>query len=117
MHLKKLAWHQVQKGAADFYHVLQQLYLGLKDLNQLLRQHKDIGGSMSSEELACHWLRQKESVWLSWLPSGIQSGKVPVYLGGMFPMDQNDGALWVRPGILTGKSSYSLNHSFTCVII
>jgi ABC-type proline/glycine betaine transport system substrate-binding protein len=102
-HLKKFAWSKVKSGAPEFYHVLEKLYLTKKQLNLLLRQHKDAGGTMSSYDAACYWLQQTRNVWLSWLPSDLHTGKIPVFLGGMFPMDEKEGALWVRPGILEGE--------------
>lgn len=113
-YLKKLVWNKVKSNAPDFYHLLENMYIGYDEFNLLLGQHKDAGGAFTSKGVACHWLRKKKSVWSSWLLSGLPSGKVPVYLGGMFPMDDNDGALWVRPGILTGLFCFILLCCFLC---
>lgn len=118
-HLKKFAWFEVKSGAPEFYHVLEKMYLTQKQLISLLHNHKDAGGTMSSYDAACDWLRQARNVWLSWLPSGLHTGKVPVYIGGMFPMDENEAALWVRPGILEGECDscnlcFLISLVFTC---
>lgn len=101
-HLWKFAWSKVKESAPDVYHLLSKLYLPRNQLDQLLQQHEDAGGNMTSQSLACYWLRQSRNVWLSWLPPR-RPGKIPVYLGGMFPLSMAKDAVVSSPGILTGN--------------
>ncbi|XP_032231213.2 receptor-type guanylate cyclase gcy-2-like [Nematostella vectensis] len=103
MRLKKFAWSQVKAGAPEVYHLLTKMYFSQDELNSMLLNHVDSEGSKTSKELACDWLQRKRDMWSSWLPvQNILNGKVPVYLGGMFPMSHDPDAVWSSPGILAG---------------
>ena len=101
-HLHKFAWGKVQDNAPDVYYLLSKMQFGKDTLNELLHKRKDGGGNLTSWEVACDWVHQNRDVWLSWLPPGALD-KVPVYLGGMFPLSITEDAVWSRPGILQGK--------------
>ena len=100
-HLTKMAWGKIQENAPDVYYLLSKLYFDKETLNNLLQKHIDSGGNLTSQEIACDWLQQSRDIWLSWLPPGSLS-KVPVYLGGMFPLSESEDVVWSRPGILQG---------------
>ncbi|CAH3138826.1 unnamed protein product [Porites lobata] len=100
-HLTKMAWGKIQENAPDVYYLLSKLYFDKETLDNLLQKHIDSGGNLTSQEIACDWLQQSRDIWLSWLPSGSLS-KVPVYLGGMFPLSESEDVVWSRPGILQG---------------
>lgn len=100
-HLYKLAWGKIQQNAPDVYYLLSKLHFEKGTLNKLLQKHENGGSNLTSQEIACDWLRQSRDIWLPWLPPGSLS-KVPVYLGGMFPLSKSEDAVWSRPGILQG---------------
>lgn len=100
-HLTKMTWGKIQENAPDVYYLLSKLYFDKETLDNLLQKHIDSGGNLTSPEIACDWLQQSRDIWLSWLPSGSLS-KVPVYLGGMFPLSESEDVVWSRPGILQG---------------
>ena len=106
-HLRKFSWGKIQDNAPDVYHLLSKMHFDKDMLNELLRKHKDGGGDLTSQEVACDWVRQARDVWLPWLPPGSLN-KVPVYLGGMFPLSVSEDAVWSRPGILQGKIDFVL---------
>lgn len=101
-HLYKFSWVKIRQNAPDVFQVLSKMHFDKGTLSNLLHQHQVGGGNLSSERVACGWLRQNRDVWESWLPVGTFS-KSPVYIGGMFPVSVNDNAMWGRPGILQGK--------------
>lgn len=101
-HLHKFAWAKVQDNAPDVHHLLSKLYFDKETLSNLLHKHVNGGGNLTSQDIACGWLQQSSDVWMQWLPPGSLN-KVPVYLGGMFPLSVSDDAVWSRPGILQGK--------------
>ena len=101
-HLYKFAWAKIQQNAPDVYYLLSKMHFDKVTLDDLLAKHENGGGNLTSWEVACDWLRQSRDVWLPWLPPGIIN-KVPVYLGGMFPLSVSEDAVWSRPGILEGK--------------
>jgi len=100
-HLYKFSWVKIRQNAPDVFQVLSKLHFDNDTLSNLLHQHQVCGGNLSSERVACGWLRQNRDVWESWLPVGTFS-KSPVYIGGMFPVSVNDNAVWGRPGIIQG---------------
>ena len=102
-HLRKFAWRKIQDNAPDVYYLLSKIYFDKDTLDILLRKHKNGGGNLTSQEVACDWVQQTRDVWLPWLPPGSLN-KVPVYLGGMFPLTVSEDAVWSRPGILQGKN-------------
>ena len=110
-----MAWGKIQENAPDVYYLLSKLYFDKETLNNLLQKHIDSGGNLTSQEIACDWLQQSRDIWLSWLPSGSLS-KVPVYLGGMFPLSESEDVVWSRPGILQGMVFFchrlQLDYSF-----
>ena len=97
----KMAWRKIQENAPDVYFLLSKLYFDKETLNNLLQKHIKGGGNLTSQEIACNWLQQSRDMWLPWLPTGSLS-KVPVYLGGMFPLSESEDVVWSRPGILQG---------------
>ena len=105
-HLYKFAWAKIQQNAPDVYHLLSKMHFDKGTLDYLLRQHVNGGGNLTSEEVACDWLRQARDAWLPWLPPGTLS-KVPVYIGGMFPLSVSEDAVWSRPGILQGEICFA----------
>ena len=96
-----MAWAKIQENAPDVYYLLSKLYFDKETLNNLLQKHIEGGGNLTSQEIACNWLQQSRDMWLPWLPTGSLS-KVPVYLGGMFPLSESEDVVWSRPGILQG---------------
>ena len=110
-----MAWAKIQENAPDVYYLLSKLYFDKETLNNLLQKHVDSGGNLTSQEIACNWLQQSRDIWLPWLPPGSLS-KVPVYLGGMFPLSESEDVVWSRPGILQGMVFFcqrlQLDYSF-----
>ena len=110
-----MAWGKIQENAPDVYYLLSKLYFDKETLNNLLQKRIDSGGNLTSQEIACNWLQQSRDIWLSWLPPGSLS-KVPVYLGGMFPLSESEDVVWSRPGILQGMVFFfhrlQLDYSF-----
>lgn len=106
-HLRKFAWRKIQDNAPDVYYLLSKMHFDKDTLDNLLRKHKNGGGNLTSQEVACDWVRQTRDVWLPWLPPGSLN-KVPVYLGGMFPLTVSEDAVWSRPGILQGKNDNNI---------
>ncbi|XP_078367736.1 uncharacterized protein LOC144651661 isoform X1 [Oculina patagonica] len=100
-HLHKFSWRKIQDNAPDVYYLLSKMHFDKDTLDNLLQKHKNGGGNLTSQEVACDWVRQTGDVWMSWLPPGSLN-KVPVYLGGMFPLSVSEDAVWSRPGILQG---------------
>ena len=105
-HLNKFAWAKIQQNAPDVYYLLSKMYLDKDTLDNLLRQHENDGGNLTSKEVACDWLRHTRDAWLPWLPPGTL-GKIPVYIGGMFPLSVSEDAGWSRPGILQGEICFA----------
>lgn len=101
-HLRKFSWRKIQDNAPDVYNLLSKIHFDKDTLDNLLHKHKNGGGNLTTQEAACDWVRQTRDVWMTWLPPGSLN-KVPVYLGGMFPLSVSDDAVWSRPGILQGK--------------
>ena len=101
-HLQKFAWGKVKQNSPDVYHTLSRMYFDRNTMNDLLSKHKNGGGNLTSQEVACDWLEHSKDVWLPWLPSESFNSRIPVYLGGMFPLSTSDDAVWSRPGILHG---------------
>lgn len=106
-HLHKFAWGKIQDNAPDVYYLLSKMHFDKDTLDSLLHKHKDGGGNLTSQEVACDWVRQTRDVWMSWLPPGSLN-KVPVYLGGMFPLSVSEDVVWSRPGILQGKICFAM---------
>ena len=110
-----MAWGKIQENAPDVYYLLSKLYFDKETLNNLLQKHIDSGGNLTSQEIACNWLQQSRDIWLSLLPPGSLS-KVPVYLGGMFPLSESEDVVWSRPGIFQGMVFFfhrlQLDYSF-----
>jgi len=52
------------------------------------------------EQLSCEWMRNSESIWRNWKPKD-ENGKIPLYIGGIFPIT---GSYTAR-GILIGELS------------
>lgn len=101
-HLYKFSWVKIRQNAPDVFQVLSNMHFDKGSFSNLLYQHQVGGGNLSSEKVACGWLRQNRDVWESWLPLGTFR-KSPVYIGGMFPLSVSDSAVWSRPGILQGE--------------
>ena len=100
--LHKFAWGKIEQNAPDVYYLLSKMHFVKDALDNLLRKHKNGEGNLTSQEVACQWVQQNREAWLPWLPPG-SLGKIPVYLGGMFPLSASEDAVWSRPGILQGK--------------
>lgn len=106
-HLRKFAWGKIQDNAPDVYYLLSKMHFDKDTLDSLLHKHKDGGGNLTSQEVSCDWVRRTRDVWMSWLPPGSLN-KVPVYLGGMFPLSISEDVVWSRPGILQGKICFAM---------
>lgn len=108
-HLYKFAWAKIKQNVPDVYYLLSNIHFDKDTLDNLLDLAKNGVHNLTSWEVACKWLRQARDLWLPWLPAGTL-GKVPVYIGGMFPLSVSEDAVWSRPGILQGEICFAINY-------
>lgn len=55
------------------------------------------GSGSIVEDVACKWLQENKEVWESWEPKG-GNGKIPLYIGGIFPISGS----YTERGIVIG---------------
>lgn len=95
--LEKFVWNKIQVNIPEAAHVISKLKFPPQQYQALLQAYSK---TLSTEKVACDWLKDNEVTWRSWIPPDL-SHKPRIFLLGMFPLS---GSLWQQPGLKAGKS-------------
>ncbi|XP_048752685.2 atrial natriuretic peptide receptor 2-like isoform X2 [Ostrea edulis] len=90
--LEKFVWNKIQVNIPEAAHVISKLKFPPQQYQALLQAYSK---TLSTEKVACDWLKDNEVTWRSWIPPDL-SHKPRIFLLGMFPLS---GSLWQQPGL------------------
>ncbi|KAF5297767.1 hypothetical protein FQR65_LT09941 [Abscondita terminalis] len=96
--LVKYSWSKLEKYAKVAYESLHRLKFSEEDYDYLFELYNRKSGSSSIDDIACDWMRQKESSWVHWIPVSDRE-KSYLYIGGIFPLT---GSSYTGKGIMQG---------------
>jgi hypothetical protein len=94
--LEKFVWNKINVNIPEAAHVISKLKFPSQQYEALLQGYTK---TLSTEKVACDWLKDNEVTWRSWIPPDL-SHKPRIFLLGMFPLS---GGLWEQPGLKAGK--------------
>lgn len=92
---EKFVWNKIKVNTPEAAHVISKLEFPPQQYKGLLQAYSR---KLSTEKVACDWLKNNEVIWRQWIPPDL-SHKPRIFLLGMFPLS---GGLWQQPGLKAG---------------